>query len=321
MKRFLLFCFLIIGFTSFAETTVIKDINENPSAFNNKFVTVKGVVIQHSDESSSSTKNYALKGDFGGVIIVNTNSSLPETNKKYVVTGTVVGTATSNAPILVEDNRTLLTPPAKAAAPLTPAPTVDEETSYTNYVVIGIAGFALLVLIALYFILKKKNTTNQMPREESESKAKTEEAKERPQPKTASTMNNDQDFKTIKIVTDDAPKTMKLIPGFLEITTGPDTGKKFSITGFPTPEGNIISIGREKVEGEKKYAHIQLNEQTVSRKQAEIISNGSLLQLRNLSSTNPTQLNGNDIQPGQKVILVPESVIKAGNIEFTYRAN
>ena len=186
----------------------------------------------------------------------------------------------------------------------------------------GIGGILLLiVLIGFYFIQKKKNETPSYPSggftEPSGGNSFTS-----PAGGDAETMRitpNDSDFQTIKISTDAAPKTMKLLPGFLEITAGADTGKKFSISGYPTPNGSIISIGREAVSGDRKYAHIQLTEPTVSRKQAEIIAVGSNLEVKNLSSTNLTQLNGLEIQAGQKMKLEPNSVIKTGEVEFAYR--
>ena len=97
-----------------------------------------------------------------------------------------------------------------------------------------------------------------------------------------------------------------------------DKGKSFKIAGYPTPSGNVVSIGREEIQGERKYAHIQLNQKTISRKQAEIISIEGKLYVKNISETNYTQVDGIELKPNEKVELKPNSTIRTGEIEFQY---
>lgn len=128
------------------------------------------------------------------------------------------------------------------------------------------------------------------------------------------------DFKTVKILTS-KPKTMVFIPGELVITTGEDKGKSFRIAGFPTPEGSVVSIGREAVSGDRAYAHIQLDGRfrTVSHKQAEVIYKDGKLWVRNVSETNFTQVDGIELKPGEKAELKPMSTIRTGELEFQYK--
>ena len=91
------------------------------------------------------------------------------------------------------------------------------------------------------------------------------------------------------------------------------------ISGYPTPEGNIVTIGRESVSGEKAQAHIQLTERTVSRKQAELIARDKKLYVRNLSETNFTCLNGIEIMAGEVKEVKSGSIIKTGEVEFQYK--
>jgi hypothetical protein len=125
-------------------------------------------------------------------------------------------------------------------------------------------------------------------------------------------------FKTI-VVSPSAPKTIKFIAGFLEILNGEDKGKNFRIAGYPTPTGGIVTIGREEVTGERAFAHIQLREKTVSRKQAELISTDGKLYIKNLSETNFTKVDGVELKPEERIELKPDSVIKMGELEFRYK--
>jgi hypothetical protein len=125
------------------------------------------------------------------------------------------------------------------------------------------------------------------------------------------------DYATIKI-SSGPPPTMILIPGELEIISGLDKGKSFRIAGYPTSEGSIVSLGREIIEGDRKYAHIQLLEKTVSRRQAELIFKNSLLFIKNLSETNFTQVDGKTLSINESVELRSGVVIKTGEVEFRY---
>jgi len=127
-----------------------------------------------------------------------------------------------------------------------------------------------------------------------------------------------ESFKTI-VVSPSAPKTIKFIPGFLEIINGEDKGKNFRIAGYPTPAGGIVTIGREEVAGERAFAHIQLKEKTVSRKQAELISTDGKLYIKNLSETNFTMVDGVELKPEQRIELKSDSIIRMGELEFRYK--
>jgi len=116
------------------------------------------------------------------------------------------------------------------------------------------------------------------------------------------------------------PKTMKFVPGRLVIAAGPDQGKEFRIAGRPTPEGNVVTIGRAEVEGEKAFAHIQLGDtyRTVSRMQAEIIQQDDKILLKNTSETNPTMVNGDHVPTGESVELDGGDMIRMGELMLRY---
>ena len=120
------------------------------------------------------------------------------------------------------------------------------------------------------------------------------------------------------------PKTMKFIPGKLVIISGPDKGREFRIAGFPREEdnGNVVTIGRADVQGQRSFAHIQLGDtyRTVSRIQAEIIqkTDTNKVYLRNKSTTNPTQVNEQQVPPEESVELTNTDTIQMGELVLRY---
>jgi hypothetical protein len=131
----------------------------------------------------------------------------------------------------------------------------------------------------------------------------------------------DEAFKTVQIVTDkEAKKTLVYIPGKLVIQTGEDKGKEIILSGYPGSDGAVVSIGSREETGEKKTAHIRLLEPTVSRAQAELIllNKDKKLMVKNLSKTNYTQVNGEEILPDTMKEVVPGDTLKTGEVEFKY---
>lgn len=139
---------------------------------------------------------------------------------------------------------------------------------------------------------------------------------------SSSTANKPDSPETLKFKA--PPKTMKFIPGKLVIISGPDKGREFRIAGFPREEddGNVVTIGRADIKGERAFAHIQLGDtyRTVSRIQAEIIQKTSSneVYLRNKSTTNPTQVNNEEVPPEESVELQNEDTIQMGELVLQY---
>lgn len=139
-------------------------------------------------------------------------------------------------------------------------------------------------------------------------------------------INTDQNYSTVKLQ-QNAPATVKFIPGELEIINGLDKGKSFKMAGYPTSDGNVATIGRDHegwqslVSPERQYAHIRLKDEsnTLSRMQAELVHRGGKLYMKNLSKVNPAQVDGEDVPVNEVVEIKPGSVIKTGFIEFKYK--
>lgn len=281
----------------------IGEIVNSPARFNNEFVKIHGLVIQYTQGDNQTTSFYLLKSDYGAIIRVNTAQGRPETNAKYDVSGTVVIDQSNHQVYLVEQLKYKI------------FDTVPKPETINWLLVLIIGGVLLLIiLVIVYFIIRissgKSSVTNEPsmhPHHHHEDVL---------QEMNFSSMD-DSDFKTIRI-SQSSPKTLKLIPGKLQIISGLDKGKEFPIMGFPGSEGCVLSIGREKGSSESELSHIQLLEKTVSRRQAEIMYIDNKLFVKNLSDTNLTQLNGVDLKIGESGEVVPNSIIKTGEVEFKY---
>lgn len=317
----LLFQFLISNnsFTQFKSTT-IDAIKESSISFEGDAVEFDGLVIQYV-HGIGSTSYYLIKGDFGNIIRVNTAEPAPETNVKYHVKGIVYIDKLTNNIFVSEKSKYLINEIISTkGSTIKDSTIVQPPNSTDNTLLYSLIGFVGVLGIAfVYFQFKKKPVdTMQEIQQEYRSVPVHQELeynqgiKEQPP-----VFSSDNDFKTIKIVKS-TPKTLKFVPGKLVISGGSDMGKEFRIAGYPTADGFVVTIGRREVNGERAYAHIQLNEKTVSREQAELYYRDNKLYVKNLSETNYTQLNGSEVKPGQMSEVVPGSIIRTGEVEFKY---
>lgn len=269
----------------------IEEIFDNPGKFENEQVTITGIVNQYFQGTTQTTSYYLVQGDFGGVMNVNTSDKPPKISKKYKITGVVIIDQVLGRPVLIEKSRTA----------------IGDTSSLIIYFLV-VAVVLLLVFLFLYLFRGRKTEATPAPNISAYSPGKI----------ASSDSSMIQDYATIRI-SSGPPPTMILIPGELEIMSGLDKGKSFRIAGYPTADGNVVTIGREAVEGDRKYAHIQLMEKTVSRKQAELISRNGTLYVKNLSETNFTLVDGNALKPNEASELRSGMVIRAGEVDFKYK--
>lgn len=288
--------------------TTIETIVTNPEKFSEQAVEISGTATLFA-AASATTGHYLLKGISGSAIRVNTTEGSPDLTKKYRVSGIVYLDPSTHIPFISEKARAredlpVQTPPVQAAG---------EEEGRTWFWLAPI--LVVLVLAGAVTVARRRKTS--APPDAAPVKVEPAPVKEEPPappPEPAS------DLKTVRITLPSA-MTMKYVPGELVVLSGEDKGKSFKIAGYPTPEGSVVTLGREPVTDERAYAHIQIEERfhTVSRKQAELIWKAKKLFVRNLSDTNPTQVNGMVIKPGKMVQLKPGSVMRTGELEFEYR--
>lgn len=302
---FIAVVFLAGNLTAQQDSTLYK-VLRSPDNFLNKHVVVRGIIDQYIPIELDYEKNevektvaYVLKGDFGDRIYIKSHLEVPSTNTKYEVTGMFQKSSELHIDYeIIETRRVRIT-------------TITEEKSVWeqyNLAFLGVgAGVVLLLIVLLSVNVMKKRPVPQLNKE-NPVHVKPAEVE----------YSSHNEFSTIKIATN-VPKTMRFIPGALEIVSGEDKGKSFKMVGYPTPDGSIITMGRENGSGERSYSHILLKDQTVSRKQAELVYKGNKLYLKNLSETNFTIVNGKELAVNEQIELQPnDSVIRVGALEFKY---
>jgi FHA domain len=307
-QRYSSWLVVIIAFfvsTSLAQPikTSVDSIAANPGRYIDNAIQVEGLVVQYVPATATTTSHYLLRGDYGAVLRVNTAEGSPETNRKYQVTGIVYIDPVGKEVFISEKTRT----------PFEAPPSSQEGTEHRTdntpiYITIGL--LVILVAVLVYLQLRKKNLVAVGDSGRPVSGASESEP----------TYSTSSEFKTVKIVTS-APKTLKFIPGQLVITSSDDKGKSFRVAGYPTSEGSIVTIGRDSLTGDRSYAHIQIDKKfsTVSRKHAELVYKDGKLYVKNLSDTNPTQVDGYEIKMGEMVELKPNSTLRTGELEFQYK--
>jgi hypothetical protein len=291
----LFFLTLLLATICYAQTkfikTTIEEITSNPGKYMREKVEIEGVVTQYVDETPTTTGYYLIRGDYGGILTVNYSLRSPKVNARYRVVGVVFIDPANQTPFLSEQERNEIV--------------VDSWFRWLT--IIAVLLLVILVFLFFYQARLKKQSLSPSKRIEPEIEEKIESGIPR------------EDLKTIRIIT--PPKTMKFIPGELVIISGEDKGKAFKIAGYPTPEGNVVTIGREQVTGDRAFAHLQLADslQTVSRKQAQIIYRNYKIYVKNLSQVNFTQVNGIELGVNEEIELTPGSIIKMGSIELQYK--
>jgi len=287
INAILLLGFLLIFSSCAPKLVKLEDIFENPGKYENEQVIISGMVNQYFPSTTKTTSYYLVQGNFGGVMNVNTSLKPPTTFRKYQITGVVVIDQVQGRPVIIEKSRRAI-------------------YGAISYVLAGLVVLLIAFMVAFLFFNRKK--------EKSTKSGTADKGKE----KTDTSGSSSTDYATIKLTTG-TPPTMILIPGELEIISGRDKGKSFRIAGYPTTEGSIVTLGREPVDGDRKYAHIQLLEKTVSRKQAELIYRNGVLYIKNLSETNFTQVDGQTLTINEAAELKSGMVIRAGEVEFRYK--
>lgn len=288
---------LIFVTISYAQTkqikTTVEEITNNPGKYVQEKVEIVGIVTQYVKGTAEKTAGYYLiKGEYGGILTVHCSiTRSPKVNARYNVTGFIFIDPATQTPFLSEQERNEIV--------------VD---SWFRWLTI-ISVLLLVILVFLFFCQARLKKQSLSPSKKIEPAI--EEKVESGVPR--------DDLKTIRIIT--PPKTMKFIPGELVIISGEDKGKAFKIAGYPTPEGNVVTIGREQVTGDRAFAHLQLSDslQTVSRKQAQIIYRNYKIYVKNLSQVNFTQVDGIELGANEEMELSPGSIIKMGSIELQYK--
>jgi hypothetical protein len=275
----------------------------NPGAFLNNAVQVSGLVTSYVPGGTGASY-YVLRGDHGWQLKVHTSERAPEIDRKYQVTGILYMDYAANESFISEQSRSEVAETGAGSQTQRSSGTRSSQ----DPVILALTAFILVLVVLLAATLVKRNKSVGVRTSGTSSEPRGE------------TKPAGQAFKMVKVPPSNS-RTMKLIPGELVITSGEDGGRSFKIAGYPTPEGEVVTIGRGPVEGERSYAHIQLDGRfsTVSRRQAEFVFRAGILHLRNLSETNFTQIDGRELAVNQEAEVRPGSLIRCGDLELMYR--
>lgn len=341
-------CVMLLASVSsiYSQNSSIGDLLNIAATKEGEVVEVSGLVTQYVASKTKTTSYYLIKDDFGAFIKVNTSNIRITTNEKFKVNGILYFDIKTKEPFISEQFRILSTgikvvtntivDPNTINDPTTVAavtgPNVENDSSvesgsgFSNFVkenstLLIIISFLLVGLIVILSVILRKKTAPALVEKISGIAPGPVSPKHdfSGQANDFHNLTQQDSFSTIKIP-QSAPKTMKLIPGELEIMNGPDKGKKFKMVGNSTAQGNIITIGRESQSGENAYSHIELKEKTISRKQAELISKNGNIWVKNLSETNYTRADGKELKPGEQAELKNNSTITIGELELKYNS-
>jgi hypothetical protein len=336
--------FLVFGTWAAHAQTSIKEINGNPGKYRGQSVTVEGTVTRHIESGGDTeTQNYILEDDSGEELRTKTTQQPPETGNRYRVEGVIEISPFNRNAVLDEASRSQISSGQGGGTS-----SESLRQGFSTITVYLILGLGILVVVVLGYFAYASQDDEPAPAaapedssspepsdasspdlsstelgadgEESET-GFPEPSSQRIKSESSSSQEPEEDSEgpeTLKFKA--PPKTMKFVPGRLVIAAGPDQGKEFRIAGRPTPEGNVVTIGRAEVEGEKAFAHIQLGDtyRTVSRMQAEIIQQDDKILLKNTSETNPTMVNGDHVPTGESVEIEGGDMIRMGELMLRY---
>jgi hypothetical protein len=297
MKYRLAFSILLLFSVLFAapKAITVEELVNNPGRYLESAVQISGMAVSYDKGVGENTGYYILEDDFGNRVRINTSGEMPQKNHYYTVTGTVYQSnvrGSAAIPVISEQNREEI-----------------KKSDQTLLYVLLAALLAVLLGLLLYFVISgRKKPVVASPEPVVMPQSPAGQLPEQPR----------SDLSTIKIQI--APPTMRFMPGKLEIVTeGADKGKSFPMAGYPTNDGNIVTVGRDEVSGERQYSHIQLSKYpTLSRQQAEFREKNGKVSVRNLSKTNVTQVNGSPLQDGLWIELGDKDLIQMGELKFQY---
>lgn len=278
----------------------ISNILANPGEFWNIEVKVIGIVQDIKVEPEGTRQGYYWLMDRNNQKIQVKTRNLPQSGKKIVLIG-FVGQNPENAliPLIIETDRTWV---------------------WTSFIFISLGVVFVLLMAGLilirFFRLPHNNTVtydSERPKshifhrktihKENREKEKYKEMKNEKSTKAKPSEKPKQLLETTFIdssLVKAQQKSRKRITLELEVTTGPDKGKKFHFTR------SIITIGRAG----RRLNDVELKDITISREQARLELNrlGDGFILHNEGKINPSLVNGSslavaNLKPGDEILI------------------
>lgn len=320
-------------------------------------ITVRGMLDRvQSTPSENGSHIFLIRDEYGHTLRVRSTESVPDRRVLYEIQGTV-SVDRAGRIYLSEEERSIIPLEAVAShtravqhvavidgaaigeravtqtqtvrqeevAP----PTDEREAGIPAWAwLLGGVGMGLIGLVALRFpgggSPKGRGSDRRRPAgdaslaftsgRQGEGGAATREATPAPAPTVAASMTGAPAADRSATATRHFSSTVRVLPAWLERTDG--QGQPIRFFAPPTGAHKVrISLGRDSG---RPYEHVQLDEQTVSRKQAALnVLDGEYL-LENLSGTNPTQVNGQPVGR-DPIVLSDGDLVQLGEMSLRFR--
>jgi len=302
-----------------ADVTRVEQIRAQPDQHVNEIRTIQGAVDRLVGRAEEATPAFYLEDDFGHQLLVIPMGAPPVRGARVTVTGVVSldptgdpiltvftegGIATSAADGPVESSD-----PEVAAVPqLEPLPPPPPEEGWPWKTIGGV--LAALALLGYAYQRGRASVPPGIITGDRPANPK----KEVDIAVSALWPDSDQEFdgRTMRFIRPDP--TVQLLPARLEVIGGGDAGEEIRFIGVPG-EPSEMFFGRSGGEGP---TFVQLKQKTVSRTHAVVRHRHGEWLIENLSMTNPTRLNGEELGVKER-LLTEGDRIEMGEVMLCFR--
>ncbi len=281
----------------------------------NASVIIYGVVDRWNINKANNTISYVIVDDWGDKITIIATGEHPKTHKRYKVSGYVSYDQANREYQVMQTARESVSPSAAEPAPTqtyTPPP-VQQQSSNENVIIIILIIAVLAVIGGLIFVVVKSRSTppggTDFTSDFSDGAVVT--IADKTQKITAAVA----DQKAVEM------GTVKVMPGRFEVQGGVDLKEIRLIRPKGVPDHSLqYTFGR--LSGDK-ITHIQLNDSTVSSKQAYLRYKNGKYALVNIPDPddpdrNATTLNNNKMGANESLELNDKDVIQMGYVTLVY---
>lgn len=307
--------------TASAQTDVtrVEQIRLEPAQHVNEIRTIQGAVDRLVGRSGGATPAFYLEDDFGHQLLVIPRGQPPERGARVTVTG-VVSLDPAGDPILTvftEDGIASAVagggvetgePDVSEVPQVEPQPQPPEEEGWPWKIIGGV----LAALAVLGYTYQRGRAS--VPPGIITGDRPANPKKEVDIAVSALWPDSDQEFdgRTMRFIRPDP--TVQLLPARLEVIGGGDTGEEIRFVGVEG-EPSEMMFGRS---GGEDPTYIQLKQKTVSRTHAVVRYRHGEWLIENLSMTNPTRLNGEELGVKER-LLTEGDRIEMGEVVLCFR--
>jgi len=271
----------------------VQDLLDDRENYIDRIVTLEGTVVRHIDDERDF-KSYLLQDRYGQVVTIRTIKALPSITDNISVNGTFnEGMMGGNRVFYISE--------------------IDRKNAAffmidNQLILILFAALILIMIIALLVVYFKKPEEPATVITTGVQEPKPVPPQPDPEPPVV------VDNPTIKIV-GTSDKTIKVLPGKLEILSGVEGQKELKFLTPPNSRVHEFTFGRNPG---TSYSHFQFKSPTVSREQAKLIISRNDFSLINYANeqSNPTQINGEKMAENESRSLNSGDIITMGEVSL-----